>query len=156
MKQNTFNNLNEILYKTPVTGKVREKLVEAISDILDWKFYHRYAPISKNALVRVHVPELIDLHNFLTGTIIGSKDLLTRPPCPIQWQNHHSAARYDYKLAIVQYISTFGFQLTSQNPCNYNPAFLEALANYCEHAVKNEKIEKDNDSKKVSLLAPLD
>lgn len=64
------------------------------------------------------------------------KDLSKRPECPIDTPFKQNLARYEYKLAMIEYISQFGYTL--KYPAgNYPTAFLEALANYCEERVTN-------------------
>ncbi|MDD5377132.1 MAG: hypothetical protein PHH16_03375 [Candidatus Gracilibacteria bacterium] len=112
----------------------QEKLRANVFDILHPKFYHPYATIKKRTLIRISAPDLAGLYSFLVEGIIGSDNPFPRPECPVKSPNQQSLARVDYKSAMVDYICGFGYKLTSP-PCDYPPAFLEALANYLEHKV---------------------
>lgn len=86
--------------------------------------------------------DLVGLHSFLMEGIIGSINPFQRPECPVKSPNHHALARVGYKEAMVDYIHGFGHKLIGP-PCDYPPAFLEALANYLEHRATNGDAEKD-------------
>lgn len=50
-----------------------------------------------------------------------------------QFTRKFNQAKVDYKLAMIAYLSEFDIHLRENAPCNYPPALLEALANYCDN-----------------------
>lgn len=126
-------------YRHPVQQKQRsisrkEIVVADVHKILHSEFHHKHAPIRKTTLNSIDVDELTSLCSFLTREIVahpGLRESFKRPYCPVTGPNHQSQATHSYKKAMINYISRFGFDL-SWAPCSYLPAFLEAMANYCE------------------------
>lgn len=83
----------------------------------------------KNEVVKIH--QLLIL-GILTGKWRQKNNQIKRPTCPVTWPRKLNQAKADYKIAMIAYIGEFGIHLTGNAPCNYPPAILEALANYCE------------------------
>lgn len=99
------------------------------------------APIKKTTLSTLSARESVYLHDFLTNHSIVSEihNISERPVCPVVCHKSQSAGRSDYKKAMMLYISGFGYEFMNENPCGYSPAFLEALANYCDTMAGIEK-----------------
>jgi len=125
---------------------LQKKWVQKVSDILHPDFHHPHAPIKEHTMRRICTSELVSLAIFLLGDDAVSKNLQQRPECPIKSPRHQSSATYDYKQAMIEYISGFGHKFHKE-PCSYPPAFLEALANYCERKTEeiNEKGIRESD-----------
>lgn len=121
-------------------------MITAVCDILHTNFQHPYAPIKKTTLLTIRALELTHIYSFLTNKIISPEISIQRPSCPIKSLYHQSLATYDYKQSMMKYISNFGYEFRNSNPCEYSPAFLEALANYCEYKAK------DNDSSDIKIV----
>ena len=112
-----------------------------ILEILHPKFVHPYANITRTTFSTLFLEELIQLHVFLIDGILLSPTTGLRFPCPITTPLSQSRCRYDYKLGMIEYISTFGYKFPRQ-PCSYTPALLESVANYCEHIRANSYTHK--------------
>lgn len=119
----------------------KKRWVKRIFDILCPDFHHENVPLSETTIAKLRLFELNNLYGFLTSEIIKPRDSFQRPECPIKSPKHLSLARYEYKKAMLDYISNFGYELT-EPPCNYLSAFLEAFANYCEQKAQGENISK--------------
>ncbi len=114
-------------------------LSDAICAIIGPRFEHPAIPLGRSAIKGIRITEIIKLHSFLVSGILQRREhsMYTRPECPMQSQKDISMARYDYKKSMTDYIASYGYRLDA-NPCDYKPAFLEALANYCEHSYKKQ------------------
>jgi len=121
------------------TKAIQQRLSVKVFDILHSEFHHPIVPMGKSVLVRLPAPELDSLYSFLTNDNIEHENILLRPECPVKKPNQISLARYAYKKSMIEYISGFGYQFLSNNPCSYTPSFLETFANYCEAIVRNKE-----------------
>lgn len=126
-----------------------KKWATDVLDILHPEFHHPHIPVKESTIKSIRIPELISLYNFLTNGIVESQRLFQRPECPVTNPKQVSLARYEYKKAMIEYISHFGHELKNP-PCTYLPAFLEAFANYCEWRVREEKNKQEIRDKSCS------
>lgn len=124
-----------------ITYTKKTNIEKALREILDTEEYrHEYAVLFDATIGRLWNGEIREIHRILTQNILNtwvweiySKWItINRPPCPINWPKKLNQAKEGYKLAMIAYLAQFGIHLTENAPCNYPPALLEALANYCE------------------------
>ena len=125
-------------------GKTAKELIEeSVRTYLDKpELQHEFITFSKNTLRVLSTEELRRIINFLVSRSLNIhyRDLnqkiysIKRPVCPITSIKKLNQAKAEYKIAMITYIAQFGIELIGNAPCNYTPAFLESLANYCEQS----------------------
>lgn len=100
---------------------------------------HEELPIMPTTIKSVRADVLICLYNFLVGEIMPTENVTERP------KYIPGKTSYPYKRGVIDFIAHgFGFDKllgtgkldrrgrpVIYNPCDYSPAFLEALANFC-------------------------
>jgi hypothetical protein len=94
-------------------------------------FSNKNIPLKESALRRMGVDEVIRLYDFLISSPERSKNRFFRPECPVKDKNHFSLAKYQYKKAMANYISQWGYN-GFNSPSTISPTLLEATANYLE------------------------
>lgn len=119
------------------TKASNETSYRAVRGILDTDEYrHEFAHFFEWTIKTLWKNEIIDVHRLLVWWLLmeSQKQInnTKRPSCPITWPKKINQAKADYKIAMIAYIASFGIHLTENAPCNYPPAVLEALANYCD------------------------
>lgn len=126
---------NKIPKKT--TKELAEENVRSYLDKPELQ--HEFVNFSKNTLRVISTEELGRIINFLVSRSLNidrrtnqKKYMIERPICPITNIKKLNQAKAEYKIAMITYITQFGIELTGNAPCNYTPALLESLANYCE------------------------
>lgn len=123
---------------SPGVKEKKADYAKIVSNLLDSTFQHPYALIESTTLSSITNEELDALGKFLTGNITKITNDYERPVCPIQSTAQQNKARHEYKKAMVDYISSFGYTF-DMAPGAIRPAILEAVANYCEiHVILEE------------------
>ncbi len=123
---------------------LREEMKKEIKEFLiTGNYQHTFAILSDNSINTLKSIDLTQIYQILikgisaTPSINSKKETIIRPNCPITCPKKINQAKIEYKLTMIEYIKQFGIYLIENAPCNYTPAILEALANYCEKNMKS-------------------
>ncbi len=110
--------------------------------LINGNYQHEFAKLTNNSINTLKLNDLVCVYKLIITKIMETTSETTntrtivRPICPIISPEKINQAKADYKLSMIAYLAQFGIYLTENAPCNYAPALLESLANYCEKIVK--------------------